>query len=812
MNTSYYFTPYVLPLFFTGLLTAGLVLYLWRRRSTPEAVPLFVLLAGISLWTISYGVELMGADLPTKLFWAKVEYFGIVPLPLAWLYFALRYSGMNRKDILPLWMNIALGAVAVLILVMVWTPGLQNYFWRDFSLRETGPFLVIQFDQGVGFWLLVIYTYLLFLYGSILLVKAGFFSTRERRSQIAALLIAVTAPLLGSAVYIFEVTPLPGLDFSPYAFAISGIALSWVMLSHNLTGLIPIARSTMIDNIQSGVIVLDKFQQIEFINAEALRILGETGQTVEGKPLQDLCPNWAHLEEIMQEERYDPLSEVMECRERGRVKYFDVNLSPLRDRFRALIGHLLMFQDITRRHQERAELHKLRQAVEASGEAIYMTDPTGVFTYVNPQFTDLYGYQVEDVIQKVTPDILKSDRQIQEDQNQFWETLPQRKAFKVSSINRTKAGREIRIEGSINPIFDDQGNGLGYLAIQRDVTEEYRAQQDLQDRVRELTFLNRLAESGVKTLDEEQLIQDATQLVGEIFNPDYFGIMLLDADESVLYLHSSYQSAGGRKDVRIPLGEGITGKVAQDGKPWYVPDVTKEPAYISAELDMHAELCVPLHSGEGVIGVINMESEEVEAFNDADLKLLTTFADQLGIAIQRSRLFEQVQKLAVTDELTGITNRRHFFELAQAEFDRAVRYDHPLSVIMIDVDHFKAVNDTYGHTVGDTVLNGIASRLKENCRRVDVFARYGGEEFVVVLPETSLGSALEAAERMRSCVSQQPIDSEVGTLEVTISLGVAALSEETPALQSLLNRADQALLAAKSDGRNCVRSSAVPQP
>lgn len=808
---SFEFTPYILPLYLTALLTVGLVIYLWRRRSTPEAIPLFVILVSITFWTVSYSLELLAADLSTKLFWAKVEYFGILVLPLAWLYFALRYSATQMETELPLWTKGILYFIPSALLVMVWTPSIQDLFWRDFSLRVAGPFLVIDYVQGVGFWLMITYSYSLFLYGSYLLFRTAFSATRQRRTQITALLIGVIAPLLGNAVYVFEIAPLSGIDYSPFAFAISGLALTWAMLSHNLTGLIPIARSTMIGNIQSGVIVLDKFQQIEFINARALSILGVKDRTVEGLSLQDLCPNWSRLQGKMTDEVYDPVSAVVDCHHNGEMKWFDVNLSPLADRFGAVIGHLLMFRDITTRYQERAELRKLRQAVEASGEAIYMTDEDGVITYVNSQFTELYGYAAGEVIGRVTPEILKTDQHYEEENERFWQDLPDSKVANVEFVHRTKSGEHLHIEGSINPVLDDEGEIKGYLAIQRDVTEEHRAKQNLRDRVRELSFLNELAEVGVKTVDEDRLIHQATQLVGDVFNPDFFGIMLIDETESVLYLHSSYQVDSRSKNIKIPLGEGITGQVAQRGEPWYVPDVTQEPAYISGNLNMRSELCVPLNSGEGVIGVINMESEELEAFEDADLKLLTTFADQLAIAIERSRLFEQVQNLAITDELTGLHNRRHFFELAQAEFARATRYGHPLSVMMVDVDRFKDINDTYGHAVGDEALIGVAARLKDSCRSVDIVARYGGEEFVIVMPETKLDSAVEAAERLRRRVDRRPLETEVGALEITISLGVTALSEDTPDLQTLLNRADQALLMAKSAGRNCVQISAVHQ-
>lgn len=789
-----------------ALLAFGLVVYLWRRRSTREVMPLTVLLLGVSFWSATYALELLGADIPTKLLWARVEYFGIVALPFAWLHFAIRFRSSLEKTFLPSWVNMILFLITILILLMVWLPSLKGLIWGGLALREVGPFLILDVDFGPGFWMMLGYCYLVFIYGSYLILKATLSSTRLRRNQMLILLMGVFAPLLGSVVYVFDITPVTGLDYSPFTFTISGLALSYVMLSHNLTGLIPIACSTMIENMQSGVIVLNRFQQVEYINAKAKSLL-ELEENVEGLSLQGFCPGWNQYKGLFHRDVYDPFSGAVKWVRNGKTKWFDVSLSPLPDRFDAVIGHLMMFTDITLRHREREELRKLRQAVEASGEAIFMTDPEGFFTYINPQFTALYGYTPEGIVGTKTPCILRSDQQSNEEYDHYWQRLHDKNVVQVNFNNKTKSGDDLHVEGSTNPILDEDRELLGFLGIRRDVTEEHQAEQTLQRRLRDLTFLNQLAEEGVKTVDEDLLIQNATQLVGKIFNPDYFGIMLIDEEEEHLYLHSSYVAYGGKRDVNIPLGEGITGHVAKSGEAWYVPDVSKEPAYISAELDMRSELCVPLNTGDRVIGVINMESGRVEAFDEADLNLLTTFADQLAIAMERARLFKRAEQLAITDELTGLFNRRHFFDLAKTEFARATRYQHPLGVMMLDVDHFKRVNDTYGHAVGDAVLKKIAHRLKESCRKVDVLARYGGEEFSLLLPETNLSATLEAAERLRACIADQAIETSDGSLSVTISLGVTALSKHIEDLSSFINQADQALLLAKSAGRNCVRSS-----
>jgi diguanylate cyclase (GGDEF)-like protein len=195
------------------------------------------------------------------------------------------------------------------------------------------------------------------------------------------------------------------------------------------------------------------------------------------------------------------------------------------------------------------------------------------------------------------------------------------------------------------------------------------------------------------------------------------------------------------------------------------------------------------------------------ALTEADLGPLATLADQAAVASANWRLFHELQVQSVTDGLTGLFNRRHIFVLAEREFQRARRFNRSLSIIMLDIDHFKLVNDIYGHAAGDQVIAEVAHRMRAGIRNIDIPGRYGGEEFIMLLPETELPGAVLLAERLRRRIADNPVTTVGGLLEVSASLGVATSNAEVADVNTLINHADANLYAAKKAGRNQV----VPQ-
>lgn len=213
---------------------------------------------------------------------------------------------------------------------------------------------------------------------------------------------------------------------------------------------------------------------------------------------------------------------------------------------------------------------------------------------------------------------------------------------------------------------------------------------------------------------------------------------------------------------------------------------------------------IPIRCDEGIIAVLVFDKVPAESVSGT-IEIGEIVASQTELVVDSLSEVHRVRRHARRDDLTGVFNRRYFIEIAEREMARARRYDHQLSLLMLDLDHFKDINDTHGHAIGDTVLVNVVERVEQNLRTVDILGRYGGEEFLVLLPETSITTARKTvAERLKSTISCEPVITEAGSIEVTASFGVAALQENINSFEELLDHADEAMYQAKSTGRNCI--------
>jgi len=222
---------------------------------------------------------------------------------------------------------------------------------------------------------------------------------------------------------------------------------------------------------------------------------------------------------------------------------------------------------------------------------------------------------------------------------------------------------------------------------------------------------------------------------------------------------------------------------------------------------------LPLFYEKDLLGIFALLSEKTNAFSPHQIELLKLLANQASTSIANARFHAEIERLAVTDGLTGLFNHRHFQERLAQEFNRLERFSDPISLLIIDIDHFKKINDTYGHPVGDSVLKGIAEKIKKTIRNIDVPARYGGEEFTVILPGTDENGAMNMAERLRKAIGATKFASEKGAFSVNVSIGISTFTKEIRSKEELVETADKALYHAKRNGRNqSILWSAIKSP
>ncbi len=231
------------------------------------------------------------------------------------------------------------------------------------------------------------------------------------------------------------------------------------------------------------------------------------------------------------------------------------------------------------------------------------------------------------------------------------------------------------------------------------------------------------------------------------------------------------------------------------------PPIDEAPLFLKKYLDERREsfAALPLLSEGLPIGIFTISGLEEEQIEN-----LSILSKQLALEVKKINLYEKIRELAITDGLTGIYVRRYLLERLNEEIPRARRHNLKLSILMIDLDHFKECNDAYGHLVGDIVLKDIAKIMKEHIRQVDLVGRYGGEEFVIALPDTDKSSAAHVADRIRQSVERHKFKAYDEIIAITISVGVATCPEDGDEVAELIDRADQALYKAKAEGRNKV--------
>jgi diguanylate cyclase (GGDEF)-like protein len=371
------------------------------------------------------------------------------------------------------------------------------------------------------------------------------------------------------------------------------------------------------------------------------------------------------------------------------------------------------------------------------------------------------------------------------------------------------------------PVFS-QGNPVGVMAVLSYEEENLYSERDLevlrtaagqvsvaydnarlfrdeQRRARTLAFLNTVSRMAISSQNAAQMLDEIVSEVQSNFTVDHIGIGVLDYVSKEVEIKAAGGNSTGVLGRRIPLGVGVLGRVARSNETALQQGTGQK--LLGLLPDARSILCIPLTYSESLLGVLNLESAAENAFSNEDVLLLRTLSDLVAAALHNALVFQKMQQQSITDGLTGIKTRRYFLEAVHSEYRRASRSGRAFSVVLIDLDKFKEVNDSFGHLEGDLVLSRVGRLLEQKSRQSNVIARYGGDEFVILMPETGVEQAEILSERLRLWLATDPMLAE---RKISGSFGVATFPLHGATVEDIIRIADAGMYVSKRAGGNKV--------
>ena len=333
----------------------------------------------------------------------------------------------------------------------------------------------------------------------------------------------------------------------------------------------------------------------------------------------------------------------------------------------------------------------------------------------------------------------------------------------------------------------------------------------------EAAAFHELGKALTSSLQLDQVLRTIMEKIDEFLHPDTWSLLLVDEVKQELYFEiATGKGAAALKDIRIKMGQGLAGWVAQHAEVVVVPDVSRDERFFSkvdekTKMETRSIVAVPVRFRDHVLGVIELiNCVGPDGFSDRDLGLLEALADYAAIAIENARHVQRIHELTITDDCTSLYNARHLNFVLDTEIYRSQRYGYEFTLIFIDLDHFKLVNDTHGHLIGSRLLLEIGQRIKSHCRLIDFAFRYGGDEFVILLPQTSKENAYNVARRLHKLIRESEWLKDQGmAVRITASVGLASYPVDARTKADLLHLADEAMYFIKNTTRDSVAAAKV---
>lgn len=858
MSTPFFINLLVIIQIVTAAFCILIAINLYNRIEISSARRLAYVMVALGIWTFASGMETAVLTRDAKIGFSKVMYLGLQSVPPLMLIFSIEYSG--RKSWLTKRNQALLWAIPVITLLLVATNEYHALIWKSIEPNPNGNNAYLVYSHGVWFWISSLYLYCLTFASSILLVLGA--KEKKHKSQfwqVSVVLVGLAIAWGANIAYILKISPIPGLDFTPISFAITIALISLVIYPLHFLDISPVARSKLVDTMSDAFFVLDQSNRLIDTNPTGLRLLGKKREDWIGAAIQEFFAPWPEL--IQRLNNPEKLTSMAFVIQDSAETWYDVRITSLSKEKITYPGWLVILHDISHsKITEKALAHQatgLRIVSEISLTIAASDQPESLLQNIVDLTSERFGFDYVQIflLDEHAPVLRMAAGSGEVGKTLFTSNFTIPLAHEKSIIAWTANHRRARIVNDVqnseiflpNPnlpqtqsemavpiLFRDKL--LGILDIQSNKRQQFheidqhikttlaaqisismmnaRLINDLHTRATEAETLRQAISAVTSTLNQDEAIDRILEQLRSVIPYDSSSVQLLKGETLEIVGGLGFTDIQRIMGLRFPVhSDSPSTTVVKTKSPLILEDAQESYCEFRhpPHNHIHGWMGVPLIVQQKVIGIITLDSTQPGAFSSSQSRLAQAFADHVAAALENIRLFEDTRRLAIMDPLTNVFNRRHFYELAKVEYERSCRYHRPISAIMIDLDHFKRVNDTYGHSTGDLVLQAIAETCQRKLRKSDIFGRYGGEEFVIIMPETDEQRAWNVAERLRRSIVHISIPINDGAIAITISLGVATLSPEDlcsdnsgDLLEKLIDKADQALYQAKQAGRNRV--------
>jgi diguanylate cyclase (GGDEF)-like protein/PAS domain S-box-containing protein len=473
-----------------------------------------------------------------------------------------------------------------------------------------------------------------------------------------------------------------------------------------------------------------------------------------------------------------------------------------------------IYEDITERKAIEESIARGRKLLASTLDVlpvgVCLTDELGYYRMMNDSYCAIYEYERDEMLGQHYSVIMPPD-QITTANAHYARLLTGDVGIPVERKRQRKDGSIVIIEAA-NALVEGEDGQKMVITTVRDITERKHGEEIIRLRLELLEYAT--------THSYAELMQKALDEIGELTSSPIGFYHFVDENQSSLTLQAwstrtlrEFCQTDGQ-DMHYPIEQaGVWTDCVHQKKPVIHNDYATLP-HRKGMPEGHAvvvrELVVPIIRDNLVVAILGVGNKPSD-YNDQDVEIVSYIADLAWSIVSQKQANEKIrqlntklERLAMIDELTNLPNRRAFFIQGEKEVSRAQRYETPFSMLMLDLDDFKNINDTYGHDVGDFVLQQFSHTLIENIREIDTAARMGGEEFSILLPDTEIKNAIKLAERIRSAIEQKCIQVQNHNIHLTASIGVAAYGKNTASLEAIIKRADNFMYRAKNQGRNQV--------